>query len=584
MFKNLFSNLVFFKYFIIIFKNSKSEFRRKLIFLAFKNVFGSLLELILILFSGSLAFLFLDNNNQIENAPNFLIDLGINNLSNLQISILFVVISLSTTLYIFYINCEAISLANKISHDISKKLFNNFLNVEYSKYIKLSTDKFQQSTAYTQSLTKNILAFIEIAKGAFSIILVSTGIYLSLANSGIILILLAFVIYISIIIKSKKNYTKLSHRIKDLDGKLLQFTNICFGGFRDIKFSNLTEYMSSSLIKKDKYLKEAHRQFYIISIFPKYLLEFLFFLFIGIVLITNSLNILLFNPSFTEIIIIAFAGLKLIPQFQKIFIIYSNLKLSSAQIDFLFGFIDLCKTKSKIKTKSKFIKRRNAENLSYDLKNLSYNYPQEIKSVLKNINLSIRNNQWIVIQGTTGSGKSTLLDILLGLLEPTKGRIDIYSKQESINQSFENISHVAQFPFLFIGNIYKNIVGFDEEFIDEEILKKCLYYSCLDNDLKSGLLNLNDNVGERGINLSGGQRQRIGIARALYLLFKQKKSILILDECTSALDKQTSRKFIQRLGEIKNQICLVLVTHRTDILDTFDNIYFLKDGNLVEKN
>jgi len=587
MFKKFFSSFKFLKLFFLIYKSTKRILRRRLNYLIFKSLASSILELSLILFSGSLAFLFLDDKNELKNMPELFLTLGINNLSDLQISFLFIFISITATLFTFYVNCELIFLSHEISNDISSNLFNEFMDIEYTKYTQLSTDNFQQSTQYSQSLAKNVIGFLDIVKGILSIILVSIGVLITIKESGIFLILLVFIIYLIIVLKTKKIFYILSEKLKILEGDLLRFTNTCYGGFRDIKFSNFTEYIKNTLIKKDREIKANRSKFYVYQVFPKYLLEILAFSFIGFILITKSLNINIFKTSFPELIIIAFASLRLIPLFQKIFMLYSTLKLSSAQVNYLFQFLNFCKNKPYNNYKSKSVNENKKEfklrDLVFDLKNISYSYPNDNKIVLKNINLSIKINQWTVIQGATGSGKSTLLDILLGLLKPNEGEINFYFKSKFPKEPFQNISHVAQFPFLFIGDINKNIVGFDEKYIDKKIFKRCLYYSCLDDDLNSGTLNLKDNVGERGIKLSGGQRQRIGIARAIYLLLKQKRSILILDECTSALDEETSKKFISRLSEIKEEISMILVTHRTDLNKMFDKIYFIKNGSLIEK-
>ncbi len=581
---NFLNRFNFSRILILIFNNIEKSLKKDFILLCLKNFIASILELFLIIFSGSLIQIFVeDKNKDIVEIPKILSILGINEYSNIQISLLFIVISLFTTIFSFYVKCDSIYVSNNISNQVNSNLIKSFLSIQYNKYTELSTDILQLSAGYAQSLAKSIIAYVEIIKGSISVIIISLGVYYATFQNGLFIIFFIFILYSLILLNTKKLFIKISQEMRDSEGEFLKLINTTYGGFRDIKFSGFTEYIKYQLIQKDKGIKSLRAKAYILNIAPKSLLEFIFFISLGLIFVLYSLNFNILSIKAYELIIIVVAGLKLIPQFQTMFSLFSSLKSTSYQIASIYEFIDFCKKNESKKGRIILGSKNNSINSKtlVTLKDISYRYPNSKNNVLKNINLSINESEWIAIQGTTGSGKSTLLDILLNLLEPSNGETIYFSDKKNSSSYF---SHVAQFPFLFIDNIYRNIVGYENRRIDNDLFEKCLYYSCLDEDIKNGMLNLDDKVGERGSKISGGQRQRIGIARALYFHISNNSKIIVLDECTSALDEITSNKVMKRLSSIKPKLTLISVTHRNEILENFDTIYSMQYGIVSKKN
>ena len=187
-------------------------------------------------------------------------------------------------------------------------------------------------------------------------------------------------------------------------------------------------------------------------------------------------------------------------------------------------------------------------------------------------------NKSYAIVGTSGSGKTTLINLLLGKYNDYSGSIhynNIDLKEISIDSLFEISSFVEQNVFVFDDSIINNITMYSS--VDEELLNDAIK--------KSGLAKLIDEkgkdyrCGENGCNLSGGEKQRISIARALV----KKSQLLLLDEATSALDNETSSSITNNLLAIDNTT-KIMITHRLDedILNKFDEIIVIKNGNIVE--
>lgn len=198
--------------------------------------------------------------------------------------------------------------------------------------------------------------------------------------------------------------------------------------------------------------------------------------------------------------------------------------------------------------------------------------------MLNGISHRFEKNKSYAIVGTSGSGKTTLINLLLGKYNDYSGSIhynNIDLKEISIDSLFEISSFVEQNVFVFDDSIINNITMYSS--VDEELLNDAIK--------KSGLAKLIDEkgkdyrCGENGCNLSGGEKQRISIARALV----KKSQLLLLDEATSALDNETSSSITNNLLAIDNTT-KIMITHRLDedILNKFDEIIVIKNGNIVE--
>jgi ATP-binding cassette subfamily B protein/ATP-binding cassette subfamily C protein LapB len=213
---------------------------------------------------------------------------------------------------------------------------------------------------------------------------------------------------------------------------------------------------------------------------------------------------------------------------------------------------------------------------------LSHRYGHDTP-VLQEINLSIAPGERIGVLGRPGSGKSTLSRLLAGAMLPSAGEVRVDELALPDHDSADRALWMAfkpQEPTLVAGTLEDNILlGLPERASQAErmaALQRGIYYAGLDQDLQRGSLSLSQPVEEYGANLSGGQRQKVALARALALDTR----ILILDEPTNALDPESEKLLVQRLGELQN-LTLILVTHSARMLSLTERVLVLERGRVV---
>lgn len=214
---------------------------------------------------------------------------------------------------------------------------------------------------------------------------------------------------------------------------------------------------------------------------------------------------------------------------------------------------------------------------------VSFSYSGRSAAALRGVSLDIPCGSSLAIIGKTGSGKSSLADLLMGLIEPTDGRILVDGTEiggENRRRWWKSIAHVPQAIFLADTSIARNIAfGARDEEIDCDRVVEAARQAQLHEfiaELPDGYDTL---IGERGIRLSGGQRQRLGIARAIY----KQSPVLILDEATSALDDATEAAVIAALEMFGGSgRTIIMVAHRLSTIAHCDRVARLDKGRLVE--
>lgn len=207
-------------------------------------------------------------------------------------------------------------------------------------------------------------------------------------------------------------------------------------------------------------------------------------------------------------------------------------------------------------------------------------YRVDNEEILSSINFTIKPGEFVAIMGPTGSGKTTILDLVSRLQDPTVGHIlvdDVDIRKYPLDEYRANVAVATQEVVLFSDTIRTNIAYGREKMREDEIVK--VAKDAIAHDF---ILQTSDKydtvVGERGTGLSGGQRQRIALARAL----GSDRSILLLDDTTSAVDNETEQRIIDLLLSDEYKSTKIVAAQRVSTAKHADRIFVLDDGRVLE--
>jgi len=458
-------------------------------------------------------------------------------------------------------------------YSIGKCLIEGYLRQPYSWFLsRHSADLGASILSEVQELiTNSITPLMELfSKGMVAIALI---ILLFIADPK-----LALIVSISLgsiyffIFSFVRNYLNRTGKER-LKNNQLRFTVIseAFGAIKEIKVGGLEETYIKSFSNSAQVFAKTQSSSKIISQLPRFILEAAGFGGILLIILYIIAQTGSFNNALPIVSLYVFAGYRLMPTLQQIYASLTRIAFFGPSLD---------KLHNDLKNLKPFDKNQHQGVLSLNkiiaLKNIHYNYPNSSITSLNKINLTIHAKTSVGLVGPTGSGKTTVVDIILGLLEPQKGTLEIDGKvitNQNLKSWQRSIGYVPQHIYLSDDTVAANIAfGIEPRNINQEAVEKSAKISNLHNFIIDELpKQYQTTIGERGVKLSGGQRQRIGIARALY----HNPQVLILDEATSALDNQTEKVVMDAINNLGKDITIIVIAHRLNTIKKCDKIFIL---------
>jgi ATP-binding cassette, subfamily B, bacterial PglK len=475
-----------------------------------------------------------------------------------------------------------IRISHGVGADLNISIYRRTLYQPYSVHLKRNSSEVisglvsKANDAVYQTLmpAMTILSFSMITFGILAVLMyIDIGISLSVFTGFLIIY-----IYVSLITKKKidrdskiVNY-EMNHIIKLLQEGL--------GGIRDVLIDNTQGVHCRTFQAADLSLRRARANIQIISGSPKYVIEALGVVLIAIVAYKTAIQTSGFSNAIPILGTLALGAQRLLPSIQGI---YASLTVIRGGLAPLVDVLDLLDQKMDGQSKNKLTNPKLPFLKSIELKEVGFKYDTRTSVVLQSINFTISKSDIIGIIGSTGSGKSTLLDIIMSLLNPTKGSILVdgipITKDNQISWQ-QNIAHVPQEIFLSDASVNENIAfGQYSKDIDLDKVKYVAARAQISSTIESWPDQYNTKLGESGVLLSGGQRQRIGIARALY----KDAGVIILDEATSALDSVTEKKVIDEIVNNNKDITILMIAHRLDTLKSCNLIIEIENGIIKRK-
>jgi ATP-binding cassette, subfamily B, bacterial PglK len=215
------------------------------------------------------------------------------------------------------------------------------------------------------------------------------------------------------------------------------------------------------------------------------------------------------------------------------------------------------------------------------LRRVAFSYPGSGTPAVRDLDLEVPLGSSVALVGASGAGKSTLVDLLLGLLVPTSGTIELdgVPLQEVLAAWRAKVGYVPQDVSLFDGSVAQNVALTWGEDLDRDRVRSALERAQLWDVVQSRPGGLEARIGERGLALSGGQRQRLGIARALYA----DPLVLVMDEATSSLDTATEDAVARAIRELHGEVTVIAVAHRLSTVRHSDQVCFMRDGTIAAR-
>jgi len=351
------------------------------------------------------------------------------------------------------------------------------------------------------------------------------------------------------------------------------------GGIRDVLIDGSQEVFCANYRNADQTLRRAQGDNQFISYSPRYGMEAMAMLFIATLAYLLSKQPDGIAMAIPMLAAMALGMQRMLPALQQAYGAWSTIHGAQASLQDALVLLDqpLPDHAEKLVTKPLLFQHQ------INLKQISFRYSPQTPWVLKNVELTIAKGSRVGFIGTTGSGKSTLLDIIMGLLKPTEGSIEIDDQPiaEGNRSSWQaHIAHVPQTIFLADASVEENIAfGTPNDLIDHERVRQAALQAQISDLIETLPLQYQTSVGERGVQLSGGQRQRIGIARALY----KQADVIIFDESTSALDNETELAVMQAIEALSSDLTILIIAHRISTLKNCTQIIELGNGSIQKK-
>jgi ABC-type multidrug transport system fused ATPase/permease subunit len=468
------------------------------------------------------------------------------------------------------------------NHRLSTRLLAKYLNQPYTFFLARNTAE----------LSKNILSEVQIAiqgvmLAALKFVCRLLIVLLIVALLAIIDPLLAVIVglalggaYGIVYLLLRRKQRRLGRERLYQNGRRFQMAGEALAGIKELKVLGREQTFLKRFKEPSSRFCRAAASNQLVSALPRYALETIAFGGVLLIILYSLRNIGSTNDLLPLLSVYVFAGYRLMPSLNELFTSAIQMRFNRASLEDLHE--DFGQALSEVSWQEWAKRGEEAVSLPLreflELRDVSYTYPGAPAPALEFVNMAIQRNQVIGLVGETGAGKTTLGDLILGLLEPTSGTIEVDGvplTPDNRRAWRRSCGYIPQEIFLSDDTIRANIAfGVPEELIDDAAVTRAARIARIDDFIETLPERYHTEVGERGVRLSGGQRQRIGIARALY----HDPHVIVMDEATSSLDGATEAavmEMIHKLGRVKT---LLIIAHRLSTVRACDLIYLVRDG------
>ena len=466
--------------------------------------------------------------------------------------------------------------------DLSVGIFTQVINQPYIAHTKQNSSDIISAISIKIAQVINGVALSVLNMISSFIIFIAIITILLVINPGASLIAILFfsLLYLFFYLYVKQKLKVNSSNITRESSSLIKILQEGLGGIRDIIIDGNQDFYRSIFWRADLVFRKSLGNNLFITNSPRYFMEtFGVLLIVLLAYMLSTQGEKSFADGIPVLGALALGAQRLLPVMQIFYNSWGNIKGTHFVLEEVLFFLNINdgKTMNVINNNCAFEK-------NIRLKDVSFGYDENSLPAINKINIDIKKGDCIGVIGKTGSGKSTLIDIMMGLLDPTHGTLEVDENviTSSNRRAWQSrIAHVPQNIYLSDSTIEENIAfGIPVEEIDSSLVKRAAISANIDSVVNEWPLKYKTILGERGIRLSGGQRQRIGIARALY----KQADVLFLDEATSSVDSTTESSIMKAIEKLGNNVTLIIIAHRITTLKNCSRILELtNEGKIYEK-
>ncbi len=473
-----------------------------------------------------------------------------------------------------------IGFINSMERSARVNLLSLYLDSSYKEHKKRELSKVHTNlvTAISQSYGQTIFSFLSFMTGILTVILMFAVILVISPEVAIFAILLFAGVGYLIPAILRKKLSKISQKLTDADYLAWYSSMPALSAFREMRLFGVADNFVDKYDNAAQLRARANREQTVINELPKNIIEIVFVLSIA-ALATYMFATRSQAEAVATMGAFSVAAVRIMPALNSVIASLNGVRAGSAGVAIINKEISYFRQHQRYS-------QVDSRGIDFDgdilVDKVSFQYSAADRSVLDNISLTIPARKTVAFVGSSGSGKSTLVDIILGMLEPTKGYVACGKQRidADIKSWHRQLGVVPQSVYVLPGNLKENVAfGLNPDEIDADRVQEALDYAELGDLVASLPRGIDEDLGQDGGRLSGGQRQRLGIARALY----RNPKLLVLDEATSALDNKTEHKITQTIERLSGEMTIIMVAHRLSTIKKADIIFYMKDGKVVNR-
>jgi ATP-binding cassette subfamily C protein len=460
---------------------------------------------------------------------------------------------------------------------LTRQLLVNYLRVPYLFHVHNNTADLVKNVTIETEVVGNVLKFavflpteVIVMVGLLAVLVIAEP------GAGLVGIVGLGALMWAVSAFTRKELARVGQIRGEEQGRMIQWVNQSLGGIKEVKLLGREQFFADAVALSGLRYTRALRRSALLGELPRVVLETS----AALVIVVFVLLIVLSGRDMKTVVgalaVLGMAMVRLVPAATRITKALHAIRFYAHAVQSMNEGRGMSAAVVSEEKKSAPISLRS----TITLENLTFHYPEGAAASLYDVSLEIPRAARVAFVGASGAGKTTLANVLLGLLQPTSGRllVDGVDVRGNLRSWQDHLGYIPQDIYLIDDSIRRNVAfGVPDDAIDDKAVWRALESAQLADFVRKLNGDLDAQVGERGVRISAGQRQRIGIARALY----HDPDVLLLDEATSALDNETERLFAAAIDALAHRKTIIIIAHRLTTVRDCDTIYLMERGRVI---